>query len=181
MTRIQMIDPKTATGKTKVLLEQVENQYGMIPNVYRTFANSPAVLAAYLNFNESLAGGTLSPKLREQISLSVANSNGCGYCTAAHCAISSSIGLSEEEISDGRRGSSPDSKVNAALKFVERVLDTKGNVSDEDFRGIKKAGYTDGEITEIVGNIAFNNFSNYFTRVAGTEIDFPAVPELAKA
>ena len=178
MTRIQTINPKTASGKAKELLEQVHEKFGMTPNLFRTFANAPVVLEAYLNFYESLSRGALNPKLREQIALSVADSNGCGYCTAAHCAIGSGIGMSEEEINDGRRGSSPDSKVDAALKFVERVIDAKGNVSDEDFRRIKKAGYTDGEITEIVGNIVFNIFSNYFNKVAGTVNDFPAVPEL---
>ncbi len=178
MARIQTINPDKTTGKTKTLLEQVQNKFGMTPNMFRTFANSPATLEAYLNFYESLASGVLSPKLREHISLSVAGSNGCGYCTAAHCTMSSGLGLSDEEINDGRRGTSPDSRIDAALKFSERVIDTRGKVSDADFKKIRNAGYSDEEITEIIGNVVFTLFSNYFNNAAETEIDFPVVPEL---
>ncbi|MDP7557194.1 MAG: hypothetical protein QF687_04845 [Nitrospinaceae bacterium] len=82
---------------------------------------------------------------------------------------------------DGRRGSSPDSKADAALKFVERVIDTRGKVSDAKLKKIRKAGYADEEITEIVGNIAFSIFSNYFNNIAETEIDFPVAPELVNS
>jgi len=35
---------------------------------------------------------------------------------------------------------------------------------------------SNGEINEIVGNVALNIFTNYFNHVAETEIDFPAAP-----
>ena len=37
------------------------------------------------------------------------------------------------------------------------------------------AGFTDGEITEIVANVAVNIFTNYFNHVARTDVDFPRV------
>ena len=37
------------------------------------------------------------------------------------------------------------------------------------------AGYTDGEIAEIVAHVALNVFTNYFNRAAQTDIDFPLV------
>ena len=38
------------------------------------------------------------------------------------------------------------------------------------------AGYTDGDIAELVANVAANIFTNYFNHVARTEVDFPRVP-----
>jgi len=38
----------------------------------------------------------------------------------------------------------------------------------------RSAGYSDGEINEIVGNVSLNIYTNYFNHVAEIEIDFPA-------
>ncbi|MBC7846952.1 MAG: carboxymuconolactone decarboxylase family protein, partial [Flavobacterium sp.] len=40
---------------------------------------------------------------------------------------------------------------------------------------VKNAGYGDGQISEIIGVIALNVFTNYFNNVAQTEIDFPVL------
>ena len=58
-------------------------------------------------------------------------------------------------------------------------MQDRGHVSDEDVAEVRRAGYNDGEIAEIVANVALNVFTNYFNRVADTEIDFPAVQSLA--
>lgn len=179
MARIQAVNPQTATGKTKQLLDKVQAKYGMTPNLFATLANSPAAVEAYWNFGGILEGGVLNAKLREQISLRVAQENGCGYCLSAHCAIGKGVGLTDEEINDGRQGTSPDSKTDAALQFVSRIIQSRGSVSDKNFAAVRNAGYTDEEITEIVANVVFVIFSNYFNKMAGTPIDFPAVPELA--
>ena len=93
MPRIQALDPASATGRAKELLDGVRRKLGRTPNLMRTMANSPAVLEAYLGFSGALAGGTLPVKLREQIALAVAQVNGCDYCLAAHTAIGKSAGL----------------------------------------------------------------------------------------
>ena len=48
-------------------------------------------------------------------------------------------------------------------------------MSDEDVRAVRTAGYTDGEIVEIVQHVALNVWTNYVNSVARTEIDFPVV------
>ena len=181
MPRLQAINPDTATGKAKDLLEGIQSKLGFTPNLARTMANSPAVLQGYLNFAAALGKGTLSPKLREQIALIVGETNDCHYCRAAHTAIAKTVGLSEEVILDSRRGESTDSKVAAALEFSRKLVADRGWVSDEDVRKVRRAGYSDGEIAEIVASVALNMFTNYFNHVAETEVDFPPVPELAAA
>ncbi len=39
-------------------------------------------------------------------------------------------------------------------------------------------GHGDAEIAEIVAVVAWKTFANYFNHVAGTDVDFPAVPEV---
>lgn len=181
MIRIEAINPETATGQAKHLLDGVQKKLGFAPNVMRTMANSPAVLQGYLSFSNALSKGSLSPKLREQIALVVAQDNDCEYCLAAHSAIGRTVGLSEEAIRDSRRGESPDGKETAILEFASTLVVNRGWVTDEEVARVHKAGVTEGEVTEIIANVSLAIFTNYLNHVAQTEIDFPEVEQLAIA
>jgi hypothetical protein len=76
MARINPVDTGTVRGKTNKLRDQVHQKLGFVPNMKRTMAGSPAVLEDYLGSSGALAGGALSPKLREQIALAVGEANG---------------------------------------------------------------------------------------------------------
>ena len=175
MPRLKAIETAEAAPKAKAFLEGVQKKLGMTPNLMRTMANSPAVLEAYLGFGNALGKGTLSPKLREQIALTVGELNGCQYCLSAHTALGKMVGLGDEDIADSRRGVSPDRKTEAVLQFARKVVTERGWVSDDDVESLRAAGTTDAELAEIVGAVALNIFSNYFNHVAGTEVDFPEV------
>jgi uncharacterized peroxidase-related enzyme len=175
MSRIQPVNYEEATGKVKELLHAVTAKLGMTPNMMKTMARSPAVLQAYLNFSGALAGGELNARLREQIALITAEINGCGYCASAHTAIGKMVGLSGEAISAARRGRSEDAKNDAALRFARTVIVNRGQVSEADVTAVRDAGFSEGEIGEIVANVALNIFTNYFNEIAETEIDFPKV------
>jgi uncharacterized peroxidase-related enzyme len=181
MSRIQPVDQDTADATTTELLGSVKRKLGAVPNIVATMANSPAVATAYLGFSQSLATGSLSPRLREQIALVVGETNGCDYCLAAHTAFGKRAGLSEQETCDARRAVAADITESVALEFARKIVSDRGNVSDGDVQQVRQAGYTDGEIAEIVANVALNLFTNYFNHVAETEVDFPAAPELAAA
>ena len=173
MPRLLAVKPEEASGQTKDLLDAVQKKLGMVPNLIRTFANSPAVLQAYLGFSSALENGVLSPQLREQIALAVGQANQCDYCLSAHTAIGKMVGLSEEDILDNRLAKSTDSKTQSALRFARSVVEKKGLVSDQDVEQVKSAKFTDAEIAEIIAAVSLNVFTNYFNHVAETVVDFP--------
>lgn len=175
MSRIQPVKHEEATGKVKELLDAVNAKLGVTPNMMKTMAQSPAVLEAYLNFNGALGGGKLDARLREQIALISAEINNCGYCASAHTAIGKMVGLSGEAILAARRGRSPEPRIDAALRFARTVIINRGQVSEADVKAVKDSGFSDGEVGEIVANVALNIFTNYFNEIAETEIDFPKV------
>jgi uncharacterized peroxidase-related enzyme len=179
MSRIPQINPETATGKAKELLDAVKGKLGLVPNMTRAMANSPAALDGYLSLSGSLGKGGLSAKLREQIALVVGETNGCDYCLAAHSAIGKMVGLTAEQITDSRRGTAVDPKAEAVLTFARRVVDERGHVSDHDLAVARQAGLDDGALAEVVANVALNIFTNYFNHVAETDIDFPKAQPLA--
>ena len=167
MKRLPALNSETATGQAQRLLKGVQSKLGFAPNIMRPMANSPAVLQGYLDFSGALSKGELSPKFREQIALTVSEGNDCKYCLAAHSAIGRTVGLSEEAITDTRE--------TTALDFIRHVVFNRGRVADEDVDKLRKAGFADGEIREILANIGLTVGTNYFNHVAGTEVDFPEV------
>ncbi len=175
MPRIQPIELDQAHPKAKALLEGVHKSLGITPNIMATMAQSPATLEAYLGFGKALSGASISPQLREQIALTVAGENSCGYCASAHTAIGTKLGVDTDELAANLKGLSSDPKTEAALEFARRIVIERGWVSDDDLRHVREAGYSEGEITEIVAAVAQNLFSNYFNHLADTDVDFPRV------
>ena len=182
MTRLTTIDPTQATGETRELFEATQRTFGVIPNLGKVLASSPAALTTWLESIRALAAGQLDPVLRERIALGVAEANACEYCLSAHTYVAKHVThLPDDAIAESRRLSSSDPKVDAALRFTQAVLETRGGVSDADVEQVRAAGYSDGEIAEIVVHVAFNVLTNYVNKVADTEIDFPRVSLAGKA
>ncbi len=182
MNRLEPVNPAVAEGKVKTLLDAVKAKFGVHPTMFRIAAQSPAALEAMLGMFGSLGGGNLGPKLGEQIALTVSEHNACDWCLSAHTAIGRKHGLSQSELDGARIGVSTDPKARAALTLVSRILEERGKVTDQDLAAARTAGYTDGDIAEIVANVALTLFTNYLNNVAQTYNDFPAVkPRTAAA
>ncbi|WPB83666.1 carboxymuconolactone decarboxylase family protein [Sediminicoccus rosea] len=158
------------------LLNAVQKQLGVVPNLFRLVANSPAALEGYLGLNGALAKGILDHSTRERIALAVAQVNGCGYCLSAHSYIGKNMAkLSDAEIAANRAGGSTDPRADAAVRFAVKVVEQRGHVADSDLAAVRMAGYSDAQIVEIVLHVALNTLTNYINEVGGTEIDFPVV------
>lgn len=175
MSRLASVNPETATGKAKDLLDKVQKGLGVTPNIFRSMAVQPAVLDAYLAFSGALGGGTLGPKVREAIALTVGGANGCDYCASAHSAISHGLKVADDEIARQLSAHSADPKLETALTLARKIVARRGLVSEADVQATRDAGYDDGQIGEIVAHVAINLFTNYFNHVNDTEIDFTPV------
>ncbi len=167
---------ETSPEAAQPLLQAVKKQLGMVPNLFRVVGNSPAALEGYLGLNGALAKGSLEAPTRERVALAVAEVNGCDYCLSAHSYLGKNLSkLSDAEIAANRSGGSTDPKADAAVQFAVKLVEARGHVSDADIQAVKRAGYSDAQIVEIVLHVALNTLTNYVNVVAETEIDFPVV------
>lgn len=179
--RIPAIDPAAATGASIPLFTAVKSKLGVVPNLMRTFAQSPAVLEAYLGFSSTLTKGVLPAKVREQLALAIGEANGCEYCLSAHTLLGKGAGLTPDAILAARQGEAADPKVGAILRFAADVVASRGRVSDEQLAAARAAGVTDAELVEVVAHVAANVLTNYLNNVAQTVVDFPRAKPLAAA
>jgi uncharacterized peroxidase-related enzyme len=167
---------EAAPSASQPLLQAVKKQLGIVPNLFRLVANSPAALEGYLGLSGALGKGDLPAATRERIALAVAEINGCSYCLSAHTYLGKNVAkLDDAEIAANRQGGSNDRKADAAVRFAANVARERGHVSEEDVKTVKSAGYSDAQVIEIVQHVALNTWTNYINEVAKTDIDFPAV------
>lgn len=173
--RILPVTDTDTPEKSKPMLEAVAAQFGKAPNMLRTLAHSPAALQSYLSQVTALSGGELAVQLREQIALVTAGISGCDYCASAHTLAGKRRGLDAAEMLENLAGRSGDPKTRVALDFVHAMVTRRGQIAGDAVDGLRRAGYSEGEIVEIIAHVGMNLFTNYVNHIAGTVIDFPLV------
>jgi uncharacterized peroxidase-related enzyme len=173
MSRLTIPSRDEAPVETHPTLDALFKQLGFIPNLFLVVAQSPKTLHGLIELQKAL-GGTLNPLLRARIALAVSQVNECDYCLAAHSYVGKHLHkLSPEEVERNRNGHSDDPQADAAVQFAKRVTETRGRVKDEDLAAIRKAGFNDAQIVEIVATAVQFLFTNFINNVADTDIDFP--------
>jgi uncharacterized peroxidase-related enzyme len=175
MSRIAIPTRDAAPAASQPLLDAVGKQLGVVPNLFRLIALSPAALQGFVALNGALSKA-LDVKTRERIALAVAQVNGCDYCLSAHTYLGLNLAkIDSAEIGLNRKSASSDPKADAAVRFAVKVAERRGKVGAADLDAVKAAGYSDAQIVEIVAVVAENVLTNFVNNVAETDIDFPII------
>jgi len=174
MEILQPIEVNEATGEAKALFDGIQQRLPRVPNMLALLAHSPKVLGTYLDLTEAF-NSQLSERLRDLISITVAQITGGDYILSFAHVLAKREGISDEQMNAARRGESSDGKTAAALQFAAKAARKHGRVSEGDLAAVREAGYTDAELVAIVAYISFSVFRVYFNLMSRTAIDFPVV------
>jgi uncharacterized peroxidase-related enzyme len=175
MSRINVVDPKNATGAARTLLDAVQSQLGATPNFIRVLANSPKALEGFLGLYGAAAGFALDKATQERLALVVAEGNSCQYCVSAHTAIGRGAGLTNDEMLLNRKGSTGDARAAAMIALAKALNENVGEVTTEELDAARAAGLTDAHIVEIIAIVVLNIFTNIVGKASRVDIDFPQV------
>lgn len=166
MRRIDTIAPGNAAPEVEALYQEIKQAFGMIPNLFKTYAHHPPLLEAnWHKVKRVMMEGVLSRKAKESIALLVSSDNGCRYCVAAHSGALKALGTSAEEIArietdlDAAEFSA---KERSLIRFARRANRAALEVNDAEFAALRQVGASDAEIIEALGVMevftAFNRF-----------------------
>lgn len=175
MSNIQLKNPSDTAGEHEALFNQINDTFGVVPNMFKAIGNSSAALESMWTSFGALSKGGLGAKLGEQIAVLVADINRCEYCLAAHTLLGQSAGVTEEEMTDAQAGRSSDPRTQAALDFSAKLVRKNGNIFATDVNIVRDAGFNDAEIAEILAHVALNIFTNYTNVAFDVPVDFPKV------
>lgn len=178
MSYITPLETANATGTVAQQFTAINKMLGIVPNMMRSMAQSPAVLSGYLALSGELAKEPLPASLREKIALATAQTNRCNYCLAAHTALAKGLKVTEDDSIAARNGKGATTKETAILSFAQAVADKRGSVTGEDWATLRAAGVTDAEAGAVIAEVALNVLTNYFNNATETPLDFPAAPAI---
>lgn len=175
MPHIKLVNPETTSGDHQITFNQINSAFGVVPNMFKVIGNSPAALESMWTSFGALSKGRLGAKLGEQIAVLVADLNRCEYCLAAHTVLGQNAGASAQEMSDAQMGKANDDKTQAALEFSAKLVSNRSKVSASDVDRVRKAGFSDEDIAEILAHVALNIFTNYTNVAFDVPLDFPKI------
>lgn len=176
MSRIKLSEEGKVSKEAAGVLKEIEEAFGMVPNLFKTYAHHPPLLKT--NWNKVKAvmmEGTLSRKVKETIAVMVSKDNSCNYCVSAHTASLKSIGVSDEEINyikEDVEKADFSAKEKALISFARKANLEPLKISDSDVESLRITGTSDVEIIEALGVMELFTAFNKFLDSLQIEIDF---------
>ncbi|MDF1533962.1 MAG: peroxidase-related enzyme [Methanosarcinaceae archaeon] len=171
ITRIKLIEKEDASDEVKAIYADIETAFGMIPNLFKTYANFPALLQ--VNWDKTkvlLMGGELSRELKESIAVVVSAANVCNYCVAAHSMALQMMGFSQERIDDLTKNiesSEITPRDKTILEYARKATLTPHKITDNETDELKSRGLSDSQIVEMLGVMElFTGYNKFLDSLA---------------
>jgi len=164
----------SAEGDTADRLAAAQKAMGRVPNMYAVMANSPGLLATYLDgYQRFRSESGFSPAEQEVVFLTISRWNGCDYCMAAHSFIADTLSQTPVEVTDAIRNDEPigDERFAALVGMTRSLLETRGRPAEADVAAFREAGYSDEHVLELVLAIAVKTLSIWSNHLFDTPVD----------
>lgn len=158
------------------IFDNLNSALGFVPNLYATIAYSDNGLKKYLDYQN--AKTSLSNKEKEAVNLIVSQVNDCIYCQSAHTVLGKMNGFNDAQLSDIRRGTSENTKLNALVKLAADITKNRGNASDENVADFFAQGYTKENLVDLILQISDKTAMNYLHNLTKVPVDFPLAESL---
>ena len=178
MNNYKLYTETTAPEGARQTLQEVKSNYGFIPNLMATMAESPALLKAYAMISQIFEETSFSNTEKQLVLLAASHENACYYCMAAH----STVALMHKvpaSIIEALRDDRPlaDAKLEALRQFVRTMVRRRGHATDEEVQTFLDAGYTRAHIFDVLVGIGMKTLSNYTNHIADTPLDVAFQPQ----
>ncbi len=177
MPRTAPLSVEAASPEAQAILKEIESSFGMVPNIFKTMAHYPPLLA--LNWNRVktlMMQGNLSRKLKETIAVLISKDNSCNYCITAHTLFLKAIGMPEDDLfaiqKDAIEKANFSDKEKALIAFVRKANSAPLEITDEAFAPLRQTNATDAEILEALGVMEVFTGFNKILDALQVEIDF---------
>jgi AhpD family alkylhydroperoxidase len=165
-------DEDSAPVAARPYLAATRKSFGMIPNLERTMASAPPLLAAYSFTWEIFDQTSFDPIERQVVYLTANFENECSYCVPWHSLLAKQAGADAATIDALRAGAVlPNPKHEALRQFTRQLILNRGKATHADMAAFTAAGYGAVQALEVVLGIAIKTMSNFTNSIAATPLD----------
>lgn len=185
MARVPYVSKDDLPAEKQALYEQIASQRGHVARPFTALLNSPEVAARVAAVGEQLryAAPSVSPEVREIVTLTTARELRCQYVWTHHVASAEATGLSEEVIDTIEDGSPPRRllpKEGVFIQFTRELLEDK-RVRDATYSAVEHLLGQQG-VTDLVVTIGYYAMLCYAINALEVELEDgvePLLPESA--
>ena len=162
----------SAPEKSKPALEQLQEAFGILPNLPAVIANSPKLINALVGLFAQVHSPGLSEAENQIVLLTDAVTNSSAYAVAFHTTLALQQGIRSEETSAIREGHLPEDRRFAALSNLAKTLiEKRGHLSEQELDSFIAAGFTKEQVLEVIAIVAASTITNYTGTIANPPLE----------
>lgn len=152
----------SAPEQSKPVLKQLNEVFGMIPNIAGAMAASPVLINGFIGLFQRVHGGSLTEQQIQTLLLTNAVTNECEWAVAFHSALALKQDVQRADVDAIRRGKLPGDAKLAAMSLLARTLiEKRGRISAADQQRFLDAGFNAEQVLEVIGVVAASTITNY--------------------
>ncbi len=181
MAYVRAVTPEDADARgVGALYEHIGNVTGAAPSpFFQRQAVRPDLARPIWDWFEALMlqDGLLGRQLKELIATRTSLANACRYCSAAHSFRATLQGAPKwlvDRLSEPVDLLGLDGRQRALFAFCDRVRESSPEIGEQDWEGVRRAGWTDEEIIEAIQVVAMFSAFNRMADAFGVEFTPPA-------
>lgn len=162
MSTFQVHTIDSAPEQSKPVLRQLQETFGIIPNIAGTMAESPVLIGAFINLFQKVHSGTFTEAQIQTLLLTNAVTNACSWAVAFHTALALNEGLTAADVEAIRGGRTPADHQHAALSTLAKAaIEKRGHLADEEVSQFLEAGFRRDQVLEVLAVTAASTITNY--------------------
>jgi uncharacterized peroxidase-related enzyme len=162
----------SAPEKSKPVLEQLQQAFGVIPNLAAAISNSPKLVTAFAAVFQQVHSSSLTEQEIQIVLLTDAVANSCAYAVAFHTALALKEGAGPEETEAIRaRLVSKDRRFAALSTLAKTLIEKRGHLSEQELDAFIATGFTAEQILEVIAIVAASTITNYAGSIANPPLE----------
>lgn len=153
---------ESAPAQSKPVLHQLQQAFGLIPNIAATMAASPVLINGFIGLFERVHASSLTEPQIQTLLLTNAVTNASEWPVAFHTALALKEGVHRADVDAIRRGDLPGDVRLAALSTLARTLiEKRGRLAEPDQRRFLESEFSAEQILEVIAVVAASTITNY--------------------
>ncbi|GAB7522677.1 carboxymuconolactone decarboxylase family protein [Paraburkholderia sp. 2C] len=166
MSRYPVHTIESAPAQSKPVLAQLQQTFGLVPNVAAAMAASPVLINGFIGLFERVHSSSLSEPQIQTLLLTNAVANASEWPVAFHTALALKQGVSPADVDAIRHGHLPaDAKLSALSALARTLIEKRGRLAEADQRRFVEAGFSTEQILEVIAVVAASTITNYASGV----------------
>ncbi|SFR86441.1 Alkylhydroperoxidase family enzyme, contains CxxC motif [Dyella sp. OK004] len=164
----------SAPELSKPALQNLQQAFGMIPNIAGAMANSPVLISSLVALFQKVHGGSFTEAQIQCVLLTNAVTNASAWPVAFHTALALNEGLDPADVQAIRERRAPKDARLAALSTLARTLiEKRGHLAEQDVDQFIAAGFGKDHLLEVIAIVAASTITNYTGSVAHPPVEAP--------